>query len=265
MAFLKTGPGMNIAEPSKLTTPFWLGAGMFATNSADHILQGLGLTGQQYECRWEQNLNLEGCLLLELPNLLLGRDLVPPKFLGEWSSMMFSFAYAVKITVSISSTKSRSFASFETSAPRMSLKAWRFLFLVSLLVWLEKQSAQVECVCMVCLITLRTTLLFDRVDWLLVRGKSKSKVEMRLRVSFLPLHSLNLSPYLNFWSASPPLSLSPLSASKQDSLVKSEELTTMPLTMPSSSSSPSLHNNNDDAAALSNYNLDPLLTSCQWH
>jgi hypothetical protein len=51
MAFLKTGPGMNIAEPSKLTTPFWLGAGMFATNSADHILQGLGLTGQQYECR----------------------------------------------------------------------------------------------------------------------------------------------------------------------------------------------------------------------
>ena len=35
IAFLKTGPGMKIAEPSKPTTPFSLGAGMFATSLAD--------------------------------------------------------------------------------------------------------------------------------------------------------------------------------------------------------------------------------------
>ena len=35
IAFLKTGPGMKIAKPSKLTTPFSLGSGMFATSSAD--------------------------------------------------------------------------------------------------------------------------------------------------------------------------------------------------------------------------------------
>ena len=40
---------------------------------------------------------------------------------------MFSFAYAVKITVSISSTKSRIFASVKTSEPKTSLKAWRLL------------------------------------------------------------------------------------------------------------------------------------------
>jgi len=46
---------------------------------------------------------------------------------------MFLFESADKITVSNSSTKSRSFASVETSEPKMSLKAWRFLFPASLL------------------------------------------------------------------------------------------------------------------------------------
>jgi len=64
--------------------------------------------------------------------LLSGRDLVPPKFLGERSSMMFLFASAAKITVSNSSTKSRSFASVKTSEPKTSLKAWRFLLPASL-------------------------------------------------------------------------------------------------------------------------------------
>ena len=45
---------------------------------------------------------------------------------------MFLFASAAKITVSNSSTKSRSFASVETSEPKTSLKAWRFLLPASL-------------------------------------------------------------------------------------------------------------------------------------
>ena len=43
--------------------------------------------------------------------LLSGLDLVPPKFLGLWRIIILLFASAAKITVSISSTKDRSFSS----------------------------------------------------------------------------------------------------------------------------------------------------------
>ncbi len=55
--------------------------------------------------------------------LFSGQDLVPPKFLGEWSSMTFLFVSAAKITESISLTKSCSFASVETPEPKTLLKA----------------------------------------------------------------------------------------------------------------------------------------------
>jgi hypothetical protein len=48
--------------------------------------------------------------------LLSGLDLVPPKFLGLRRIIILLFASAVKITVSISSTKDRSFSSSENSA-----------------------------------------------------------------------------------------------------------------------------------------------------
>ena len=48
--------------------------------------------------------------------LLSGLDLVPPKFLGLWRIIILLFASAAKITVSISSTKDRSFSSSENPA-----------------------------------------------------------------------------------------------------------------------------------------------------
>ncbi len=74
---------------------------------------------------------------------------MPPKFMGECKIMMFLFKSAAKITVLISSTNARSFASFESPELRMLLNASRFLFSESLLAWLINQSAQVECVCMI--------------------------------------------------------------------------------------------------------------------
>ena len=48
--------------------------------------------------------------------LLSDLDLVPPKFLGLWRIIILLFASAAKITVSISSTKDRSFSSSENPA-----------------------------------------------------------------------------------------------------------------------------------------------------
>ncbi len=82
-------------------------------------------------------------------NLFLGLDLVLPKFLGECKIMMYLFESAAKITVSISLTNARSFASFESPELRMLLNASRFMFPASLLAWLINQLAQVECICMI--------------------------------------------------------------------------------------------------------------------
>ena len=62
---------------------------------------------------------------------------------------MFLFASAIKITVSISSTKSRIFALIETSEPKTSLKAWRLLLPASLFGLLMNYSAQLGCFCVV--------------------------------------------------------------------------------------------------------------------
>ncbi len=106
---------------------------------------------------------------------------MPPKFLGEWNSIMFLFGSAPKITVSISSTRSCNLALFQTSALRMSLKAWRFLFPASLLKWLVNQSAKVGCVCMVTLV--KNYSLIQSCGLVAPPMQSKSEVEMRLRVS----------------------------------------------------------------------------------
>ncbi len=136
MAFLKTGPGIKTAEPSK---PFFYRSdrslGCFRRLELIRVLKVLELTGQQLECPRERSLKLGRQLLLVLPDqsctrpCCRGETLCRQIFLGEWRSMMFLFASAIKITVSISSTKSRIFASIETSEPKTSLKAWRLLLL----------------------------------------------------------------------------------------------------------------------------------------
>jgi hypothetical protein len=176
---------MKIAEPSKPTSPFSSGAGIAATSSDDSQPARSWTDGTtiQMFAKAEFRSKRTGVARAPRPSMhetfSSGGDLVPPKFLGEWNSIMFLFGSAPKITVSISSTRSCNLASFETPAPRMLLKAWRFLFPASLLVWLVNHSAQVGCVCMV----------FKNYSLIRLRGlvahpmKSKSKVEMRLRVS----------------------------------------------------------------------------------
>ena len=133
IAFLKTGPGMKIAEPSNPTTPFSLGAGMFATSSAYLHAARSWTDGTTIQVSTKAEFKSGRMFAARAPRpimhvtLLSGRDLVPPKCI-----MMFLFASAAKITVSNSSTKSRSFASVETSEPKTSLKARRFLFPASL-------------------------------------------------------------------------------------------------------------------------------------
>ena len=82
MAFLKTGPGMNIPEPSKLTTPFWLGAGMFATSSAD-AHPARSWTDGTIRMSAKVEFKSGRMLIARAPNLLSGRDLVPPIFWGN--------------------------------------------------------------------------------------------------------------------------------------------------------------------------------------
>ncbi len=181
-----------------------------------HNLQGLGLTKQRFECLKKAEFRSKRTGVARAPRPSMhetfssGWDLVPPKFLGEWNSIMFLFGSVPKITVSISSTRSCNLALFETPAPRMSLKAWSFLFPASLLVWLVNQSAQVGCICMV----------FKNYSLIRSRGlvarpmQSKSKVEMRLWVSIFA------SPQFLIWAlfkifGLPVPALSPSSVSVQ--------------------------------------------------
>ena len=89
IAFLKTGPGMKIAEPSKPTTPFSLGAGMFATSSADSHAARSWTDGTTIQVSTKEKFKSGRMLAAQAPKpimqmtLLSGRDLVPPKFLGE--------------------------------------------------------------------------------------------------------------------------------------------------------------------------------------
>ncbi len=55
--------------------------------------------------------------------LFSGRDLVPPKFLGECRIIMSLFESAARIAVSISLTSACNFTSSESPELRMSLKA----------------------------------------------------------------------------------------------------------------------------------------------
>ena len=65
--------------------------------------------------------------------LLSGLDLVPPKFLGLWRIIILLFASAAKITVSISSTKDRSFSCSDKPDSRMLLKAAITVFVVRMI------------------------------------------------------------------------------------------------------------------------------------
>ncbi len=87
--FLKTGPGMKIAEPSNPIAPFSLGAGMFANSSADlHAASSL-TDGTTIRISAKAEFKSGKMHAAQAPKpimhvtLLLGRDLVPPKFLGE--------------------------------------------------------------------------------------------------------------------------------------------------------------------------------------
>ena len=116
-----------------------VGAWRLATSSADVHAASLRTPGTLI---WrlrnaESKSSRTGVALFPSPirqvTLMSGRDLLPPKFLGEWNNANFLFALAAKITVSISLTRSFSFASFKKSASRVLLKAWRFWYPVSLL------------------------------------------------------------------------------------------------------------------------------------
>ena len=89
IAFLKTGPGMKIAEPSNPTTPFSLGAGMFATSSAYLHAARSWTDGTTIQVSTKAEFKSGRMFAARAPRpimhvtLLSGRDLVPPKFLGE--------------------------------------------------------------------------------------------------------------------------------------------------------------------------------------
>ena len=128
---------------------------------------------------------------------------------------MFLFASAIKITVSISSTKSRIFASIKTSEPKTSLKAWRLLLPASLFGLLMNHSAQLGCFCVVIFLTFKNYSLIRLLGLVARPVQSKSEVEMRFNLVFASPQNLNIILFKCFRLASSALSFSPLSASKQ--------------------------------------------------
>ena len=89
IAFLKTWPGMKIAEPSKPTIPFLSGAGMFVTSSADSHAARSWTDGTMIRVSTKAEFKSGRMIAARTPQpimhvtLLSGRDLVPPKLLGE--------------------------------------------------------------------------------------------------------------------------------------------------------------------------------------
>ncbi len=120
---------MKIAEPSKPTNPFYSGTWMFATSSADVHPPRSWTDGTAIRMSVKAEFKTGRTHVARAPRpimhatLLSGRDLVPPKLMGEWKSITFLFASAAKITVSISSTKSRSVALVGIPELKTSLKA----------------------------------------------------------------------------------------------------------------------------------------------
>jgi hypothetical protein len=81
--------------------------------------------------------------------LFLDQVQVPPKLLGECRIIMYLFASAVKITVSISSTNCHSLVALVSFKFKILLKAFKFQFPALLLAWLTNQLYQVVCVAIV--------------------------------------------------------------------------------------------------------------------
>jgi hypothetical protein len=89
IAFLRTDPGMKIADPLNLTSLISPGAGMLRTSCA--VVQSerswtvgtIMLQSARAEFKSMSMLSAWEPILIMQTTLLLGRVLVPPKFLGE--------------------------------------------------------------------------------------------------------------------------------------------------------------------------------------
>jgi len=65
IAFLKTGPGMKIPEPSNPTALFTSGVGTFAVSSAVSHAASSWTDGMTMRKSAKADLNLDGCMLIE--------------------------------------------------------------------------------------------------------------------------------------------------------------------------------------------------------
>jgi hypothetical protein len=195
MAFLKTGPGIKTAEPLKPFSPFWLIAGMFSTFWADSHPESSWTDRTTTRISSRAEFKTGKMIVAQAPKpimhetLLSGRDLVPPKLLGEWRSMMFLFASAIKITVSISSTKSRIFALIETSEPKTSLRRhWKlgnYYYLLRCLGYWWTILPNWAAFALSCLLlTFKNVSLIRSLGLVACPVQSKSAVEMRFNLVF---------------------------------------------------------------------------------